>query len=260
LLWQAFGVDLDEEELQMLYEWVVVMDGVAFARYDAKDAPVVANVTGYFTEKVQESEIGQEFMKKAAERGMDGAVRLKEAVLLLMFVGYGGTAALMPPMINQLTHSVQIMWLVELMRNTPEAVLLEGWRLFPPAAAFSPFKVRENTEIKWKNGLVWQEKKGDMAFLSANTAHHDPDVFGGPKHDYTWTNRFIPGRENADRIVAFGAEYRDIKKCKTAAGCPEAPNFCPFTHMSFRIARDTLLYFEKGIEVPTFRDKGRDDM
>merc|ERR1719201_2586113 len=129
---------------------------------------------------------------------------------------------------------------------TLEAVLLEGARVYPPVAGFTYFRAAEDKTWTLSDGRVHTEHKGDVGFMVSNAANHDPSVFGGAKKDFEYAKKFIPGRENADRLLTWGAELRDLRSCPTAAGCKAAPRPCPGAHLSFILARDVLKFFCEG--------------
>lgn len=127
--------------------------------------------------------------------------------------------------------------------NDPEATVLESARLYPPVAGYNPFKIREDKTYKLKTGHTVTQKAGDFGVLINNQAHHDPTVFGGGKNDGEYAKKFDPTRPNLDRVLTWGNELRDIRKCPTSAGCDAAPRPCPGTHLALRVAKSTLSYF-----------------
>ena len=78
-----------------------------------------------------------------------------------------------------------------------------------------------------------------MCFTGANL---DPQVFGERASD------FLPGRANADRLLTWNNELRDIRSCPSAAGCPAAPRGCPGTHLSIHLTERVVGYVVKSIE------------
>jgi hypothetical protein len=243
-----FGLKLKKSELQMLSEWLANMNPIAVALSSGspEKAARVKEINEYFFKAVGETAIGQQYITRCAEKKMDGEKRLKEMVLVLFFAGVGGTSVLTQSTFNAILRDQAT--LVPAWKKDPDAVLLEGARLYPPVGGHNPMKATKADvmdEIKYKSGRKThnQIKEGDMFFSIMNTAHHDPAVFGGPDKDYEYAKKFIPGRENADRILTWGAELRDIKSCPTTAGCNAAPRPCPGVFLSYRVARDVISYF-----------------
>lgn len=93
-------------------------------------------------------------------------------------------------------------------------------------------------------------REGDLVVAHTVGPNRDPLIFGrdvagnmgaGP-------DDFAPGRLNADRLVTWNAELRDIRKCKNAHSCDDAPRGCPGAHLARRLATAVVGHFVAGIE------------
>ena len=64
-----------------------------------------------------------------------------------------------------------------------------------------------------------------------------------------YAKAFVPGRENADRLLTWVSELRDIRVCPSPAlGCDTSPRNCPGAELAQRIIAQVTTYFLEGIE------------
>ena len=87
----------------------------------------------------------------------------------------------------------------------------------------NPFKVAEDTTRSFRTGRTHTAKAGDFGLMSTSGANVDPAVFGSDAME------FRPGRENADRLLTWNNELRDIRSC--GKHC----TFCALTPPCFEI-------------------------
>jgi len=197
-------------------------------------APIVA--------KVLKSDVGTKFVALAKQKGMDADARLREAIWLTIFFGQIGVTDLVHSAVQQVL-SDKAKYL-PLLRGDPDGFLLEVARLSPPIGGMNPFVRKEAGELALGNGRLLAWAPGDLAFLSAASANRDPAVFANP-------DAFSPGRHDADRLLSWNAELRDIRACGprgAMVNCSTAPRPCPGTHLSLRLARAVMLFFADGLE------------
>ena len=71
----------------------------------------------------------------------------------------------------------------------------------------NPFKVTEDTTRSFRTGRSHTAKAGDFGTLTTSGANVDPAIFGSDAME------FRPGRENADRLLTWNNELRDIRSC-----------------------------------------------
>eukprot|EP01052_Picozoa_sp_SAG31_P025487 SAG31_NODE_2236_length_6119_cov_15.764784_5_plen_127_part_00 len=118
----------------------------------------INEIREYMYKKVEASEIGQAYVAKANAKGMDGPVRLMEALFISMFagthavvyflrvgtyeqhvaayicncVGYGGTGSMTHLIVDHMMTDPNKF--AALFRKDKESYMLEGARLFPPVS------------------------------------------------------------------------------------------------------------------------------
>lgn len=244
----AFGIQLEAAELTMIDDWLAVMNPCivndAMCNYDA--GPTVYKITKHMHERLLASEVGRDFLAKAAEKEMDGKLRLYELTVVFMFAGCGGTGGLTWQTVHHLLHAPLAPYSEEQVKqcvSDPAAVILEGARRFPPVLGINPFVLREDRALKLGNGRTVQETAGKWGIMSTNGANHDPSIFGGEKHELEYAMQWKPGRENSDKIMTWGNELAAIKTCPTAAGCEAAPRPCPGAHLALRLGESAMKHF-----------------
>merc|ERR1711904_752086 len=167
--------------------------------------------------------------------------RLEEAVWIGMFAGYGGTGNLAYETIRFILKDPR-KW-GDLFTQDKAAFMLEAARLFPPVGGMNPFAFREPRTITFPEKLGRPPKeisKDFIAMTSTSGANRDPTVYEDPL-------AFKPGRKNALKVLTWNNEIGEIRKCKTVAGCPEAPRGCPGTHLSLRVATRVVESFVDGL-------------
>lgn len=120
--------------------------------------------------------------------------------------------------------------------------MLEAARLYPPVGGLTKLAV-EPKRRELGNGGTLLDAPGTSVMLWTSAANYDPHVFGGPAQSADYAKRFIPGRENADRLLTWVAELRDLNKCPDAAGCAHAPRPCPGTHLALYLATEASKAF-----------------
>ena len=72
-------------------------------------------------------------------------------------------------------------------------------------------------------------------------------MWGGPNKDPEYAEKFIPGRENAERVIAWISELKDIRSCPNMTGCAAAPRFCAGAELSLRLGRVMTDFFLEGL-------------
>jgi len=193
------------------------------------------------------------FMQEAERRGMAGSLRLREFLFALFFAGLRGT----PDMVDSIMKVIlrEPKKFVPLFKADPEAFMLEAARLNPtvggllgPVGKASVFHAQNRYQEGIAGGPAHREEAGDWYAAMIGGANLDPAVFGGPNKDPVYAADFIPGREHADRLVTWVTELRDLRRCKDAAGCSEAPRPCPGTHLARRVAKQAVAFFVDGVD------------
>ena len=196
------------------------------------------------------SAFGERLIKEAERRGLNGLERVRKTVFEFSFAGFGGDgpggALATMKLLRLLLKAPKY---VEMFKKDPEAFILEVIRTRGGGGAgMNPFLVKEKRVYQMFGGHSFTEEPGSYGATIALHGNHDPLVFGGPKKSQEYAMEFIPGRENADRLLSFVAELREIKKCRNITGCPEAPRFCMGTFMLQRIMKQIGLWFLEGLE------------
>eukprot|EP00438_Fugacium_kawagutii_P033105 Skav229618 [mRNA] locus=scaffold510:334146:349925:- [translate_table: standard] len=196
-----------------------------------------------FEDKVAASEWGKQFMEEAERRGpnwtagMNGMDRLRKTVFEFSFAGFGGDGP-GGDCIRFIQTSPEKY--VPLFKKDPEAFVLEA--ISEEAivirmqggggAGMNPWVVEETQRLEPQRCLLGKAIHGVQGSYGATIAihaNHDPAVFGGPSADQQYAMTFVPGRENADRILSFVGELKEIRPNMT--GCDAAPRFCLGTFM-----------------------------
>jgi len=192
--------------------------------------------------KVVVTEAAKKFMSAAEKQGLNGEVRLRDFIWIIMFAGYGGTGYLTFETFN-LVKSDPAKFL-KLYRQNPEAFVLESARLNPAVAGQNPSVIPDDIAYKGVDGKPRIFPKGSWASLSSSGANRDPSVFPDPA-------AFKVDRPNLDRILTWNAELGDMRKCNSTAGfpsCKEAPRPCPGTWLAIRVANAAIAFFMEGVE------------
>jgi len=188
------------------------------------------------------SEAAKKFMSAAEKLGLNGEIRLRDFIWIVMFAGYGGTGYLTFETFNMVkTDPAKFL---KLYRKDPEAFVLESARLHPPVAGQNPSVLPRDISYKGVDGKQGTFKKGSWASLVTSGANRDPNVFPDP-------DAFEIERKNLDRILTWNAELGDIRKCNDTAGfpsCKEAPRPCPGTWLALRVAKAAVAFFMDGVE------------
>merc|ERR1711957_912546 len=92
-------------------------------------------------------------------------------------------------------------------------------------------------------GKIITERKGTYAMTNTKLAGYDPAVWGGPTMDTEYSMKFIPGRENRERVICWMSELQDIRKCPNMTGCDAAPRFCPGAEFTQRLTRQVVDFY-----------------
>ena len=120
----AFGIQLEMPELLMIQDWLDVLNPCIvndkICPYDK--GPRVYEITKHFSERLKASDIGRAFLAKAAEKNMDGPLRLYELTVVFLFAGCGGTGGLAWQTVHHLLHA-------PLGEYSTEQVLFVSWCL-----------------------------------------------------------------------------------------------------------------------------------
>merc|ERR1719215_1206202 len=162
-----------------------------------------------------------------------------------MFAGYGGTGNLAMETLKMILKDPAKY--TALFRKDKKAFMLEAARVYPPVGGMNAFAYRKELTFHFQghDGKPLRKPKtvvpGDVGIIFTSTANQDPLIFADP-------GSFIPGRANADKLLSWNNEVGEFGKCKTVAGCPEAPRGCPGTFLSYRIATRAVEFFVDGIE------------
>ena len=247
----AFGVELSNEELPLLREWLGVPGKLFTGIVSESGAKHTRGLAKVFEDKLAASDFGKRFMEEAERRGMNGRERLQKTLFEFAFAGFGGDgpggAFATMKMLRFIQKSPEE--LVPLFKKDPDAFVLEALRMFGGGGAgMNPWIVEKTQSFKLSTGKVFTEEVGHYGATIALYANHDPAVFGGPSADQQYAMKFIPGRENADRLLTFVGELREVRKCPNMTGCDAAPRFCLGTFMLQRIMKQIGFFYIEGLE------------
>ncbi|CAK9077439.1 unnamed protein product [Durusdinium trenchii] len=230
----AFGVELSNDELPLLREWLGIPGKLFLGMVSEAGAKHCRELAKVFEDKVAASEFGQRFMQEAERRGMNGIERLRKTVFEFSFAGFGGDGpggALATMKMLRFIQKSPAKY-VPLFQRDPEAFVLEVIRMQGGGGAgVNPWILEATQTFTLGTGNEVTEFAGNYGATIALHANHDPAVFGGPSADQQYAMSFIPGRENADRLLSFVGELREIRKCPNMTGCDAAPRFCLGTFM-----------------------------
>jgi len=232
-----FGVNT-ADELGLMFEYDgTFTPAVLGAPILAFQGRRLAEIRSIIMKKVKSGDVAKSFIALAIDRGMDGEQRLDEMVWIALFAGYGGTGNLAYETLRLILKDPG--YYVPLFHKDPDAFMLEAARVKPPVGGMNPSQYRKPTQIQFPSiAKTWTAKPGDLSMLLSSGANMDPAVFKNPE-------KFIPGRENAERLLSWNNEWSAFKSCDTVAGCPAAPRGCPGTFLSMKLARDTVAHFLK---------------
>ncbi|CAE7555773.1 unnamed protein product [Symbiodinium sp. CCMP2456] len=225
----TFEVDLTSDEIHTLKEWLRVHFRTIFGMGSAAGGAQCAQLAKVLEEKMASGKIGQQLMEEAERRGMNGRERLRKTLFELSFAGFGGDgpggALATFKLLRLLQRAPETN--IPLFKRNPGAFVLEVLRTQGGGGAgVNPWITEETTTHTLGTGFTVEEKAGTYGSTIALMANHDPAVFGGPHAQEEFASAFIPGRENADRLLTFVAELRDIRQCPNVTGCVQAPRFC----------------------------------
>jgi len=251
LYWKLFRADITEE-LDEHFEYDEIWGpGVLGVPITASKAARMGEIRAKIRAKVFAGPVAPDFMKLAAERGMDGKQRLSEMIWIAMFAGYGGTSTLAFETMRMIIKDPARF--VPMYHKDPRAFMIEAARHHPSVGGQNPSAFKEDTNVTLANGHTMHVKAGDPVLVFTSGANFDPTVFENPKE-------FIPNRLNSDKLMSWNNELGAFAKCPSVAGCPEAPRGCPGTWLSLRIATQAVDYFIQGLEnagLATKREPGQ---
>ncbi|CAE7215135.1 unnamed protein product [Symbiodinium natans] len=247
----AFEVDLTSDEIYSLKEWLRVHFRTIFGMGSAAGGAQCAQLAKVVEEKVASGKIGQRLMDEAQSRGMNGPERLRKTLFELSFAGFGGDgpggALATFKLLRLLQRAPQTN--IPLFKRDPAAFVLEVVRMHGGGGAgVNPWIAEETRTHTLGTGFAYEETAGSYGSTIALMANHDPAVFGGPHRTEEFATTFMPGRENADRLLSFVAELRDIRKCPNVTGCVHAPRFCLGTFLVQRLMIQIGTYYIDGLE------------
>jgi len=228
-----FDADVSDE-IELLIEYDALFAPAVFGQFNAGTAggARLAEIRGKLEPKVAAGRFGQKFLALATERGMPATARLQEVLWIVLFAAFGGTGNLALQTVKHLLKDPAKY--VPLFRKDSEAFMLEAARLYPPVGGMNFMELREPLEMKLASGGSLRAGAGTWGVTITSGANRDPTVFADP-------DAFAPGRANAERLLTWNAELRDIR-----AGT--APRGCPGTHLALRLATAVVAYFVPGIE------------
>jgi len=247
---RAFHIELTEVQLKLLDEWATVLTPVAMGMGSIAGGTRASEIATIFHDIVSESDAGKKFLARAASRGMDGPLRMREMLIAFVFAGYGapiGIISTAHQAILKIKRDSKA--LVPLFKQDPEAFVIEMLRHTLGASGMNPFAVPETKSYVLGTGRKFTETVGMYGTIAIWGANADPEVFGGPSKDLSHAKEFIPGRENADRVLSFAAELRDIRQCPNMTGCEVAPRFCLGAELALKVIEDVLSLVLESMEM-----------
>lgn len=260
---QLFGTEFTKAELDMCYQLLADLGTISTLVAQTGFLPEYMVKRGQEAQKAAIDAIikrsdgfADKFMAEAERRGQNGREAL--TTLFLAMVGAGmhapGTTLFVVYVIVKLNEDRSKM--VPLYKKDPEAFNLEIVRHHGGGGAFSNFRARKTTDWKLPNGKVVRETAGTYAMTNCKIAGFDQDVWGGPSKDMEYAHKFIPGRENRERVIAWMNELQDIRKCPNMTGCEHAPRFCPGSEMTQRLTRQVVdFYIDACVEGGSSKDE-----
>eukprot|EP00929_Paragymnodinium_shiwhaense_P092528 TRINITY_DN52465_c0_g2_i1.p1 TRINITY_DN52465_c0_g2~~TRINITY_DN52465_c0_g2_i1.p1 ORF type:complete len:485 (+),score=98.46 TRINITY_DN52465_c0_g2_i1:59-1513(+) len=257
-----FAIELSGTDIDALKEWTTVNAPILLGFGSESGAKRSSELSNHFVQLVLRSELGRQLAHEAERRGMNGEQRVRKTLFELVFAGFGGNAPGGALACLRLLKEIQKnpSERIPLFKRDPKAFVLEAMRQRGGGGAgMNPIIVPETVTHTLPTGFKVTEKAGD--YLGTVTIHgnHDPEVFGGPEKSNDYAQAFLPGRENADRLLNFVAEVRDIRKCPNMTGCDEAPRFCLGTFLMLRLNEQIATWYVEGLE-RSLKKTGKDEM
>jgi hypothetical protein len=248
-----FDLELESWELANMHEWAEVMKPCA-ANKCACVPQTCKSTRAFFdhmTKRLSESAVGKKYLADAKSRGWpDPADRLREILFITLFAGFGGTGDTAWFAIWKLNGDAPKM--LPLFRKDPEAFILEVARVYPAVAGMT-FQAPRSEKVTLGNGRVYSLNEDDYIMNWNAGANIDPTVFGGPSKSEEYALEFRTGRENADRVMTWNGELREIRSCGHTIGHPEckkAARPCPGTFLAIHIAQEVTTYFADAMVAP----------
>ena len=164
--------------------------------------------------------------------GAEGAARMGELLFISMFAGVVGIVGILSVTLKHMSEEPAER--KALYRKDPEAYVLEAARLFPSVAGMTPHVESATQEVEVAGSCgAYTMREGAEGFTIPTGPNYDPAVFDD-------ADAFTPGRENADRLMTWNAELRDIRD-------GSAPRGCPGTHLSLRVLVQAVGFFSEGM-------------
>eukprot|EP00933_Yihiella_yeosuensis_P038236 TRINITY_DN32186_c0_g2_i1.p1 TRINITY_DN32186_c0_g2~~TRINITY_DN32186_c0_g2_i1.p1 ORF type:complete len:494 (+),score=68.74 TRINITY_DN32186_c0_g2_i1:108-1589(+) len=209
-----------------------------------------------FESRIFGTKVGKQLIENAEKQGMDGQAVLRHFLFGLFYVGMAATPDTVTEIMKMIDTDPKTH--IRLFKSDPEAYILEACRVhvavpgmlhIVPGVEHVKLGSKADTEFSMvSSGATFEKPDGD--FSSTENAGHnlDPSVFGGGRRNFEFAKKFLPGRANSGRLMTFNAELIDVKKCKDAAGCVEAPRPCPAIHLALRTIKDVVGFFIAGFE------------
>jgi len=241
---QVFDVDITEKEILMLREWFTLFPNLNNGCKDS-DAARAHEIQKLLMESILRGNVAKAVVAEADKEGMDSKAQLASTLVAFMAAGSsapgGGQTAF-----QALKKLQQGKVFVDLYLKDPDAFILEVLRMEQGGGDQITFAQTKETTWTLGNGKVIKEPLGSPIITKMEAACYDPNIWGGPSKDPAYADKFIPGRENRERLLTFMNELQDIKKCSDMSGCDAAPRFCPGTFLAIRLARQAAdLYVKK---------------
>lgn len=165
---------------------------------------------------------------------------MRQVIQEFISAGFGGTSNMVTRVISSMEADPQM---IPVFKKDPEAFMLEAIRMWGGGGGGSVWYVNKTTTWTLGSGTEFTEPKGSMAMANLYASSYDPNVFGGPSKDPGYARKFLPGRENSQRILTWMNELQDIRKCPNMTGCEAAPRFCPGAELSNRLGRQMTEFY-----------------
>lgn len=234
LFLEMFGTDISENLAEHFQYDEIFAPGVIGIPVTSGQGARLREIRGKITKKVYQGDIAKNLIAEAAKRGMNGTQRLNEMIWITMFAGYGGTGNLAFETLKMVQADPAKY--VPMFRKNPRSFMIESSRMNPPVAGMNPFAFRKSQTFNLKNGRTLKVGNGDIGYILNSGANFDPRVFPNPK-------KFDMERPNVEKMLSWNNEIDEFAKCKSPAGCPEAPRGCLGTWPSLRIATSVVDVF-----------------
>jgi len=235
---QIFGINPTQADMEMIREWTGMVGGLEASSPTEAGAARSLELATIITNKIAHSKFGSKFLDEAERRNLNSAHELRGMVFAFIFAGYGapGSSRMAFQIVQKILADPRTN--VPLYLKDPSGFIMEFVRFYGGGGGgISNYKTGQTTTWTLGSGHVITEPKGTVSSTAIWPSAWDPNVWGGPNKDIEYAKQFIPGRDNADRMLTWLAELRDIRKCPNMTGCTKAPRFCPGAWLSQRLSR-----------------------